>query len=172
MKICNLMKWNMNLTKIVVLHILSMIVSFYQDCRQTLRTTLMYFSTFQTCSICFSNKGTCFLSKQLIELVMIYMNHFILFTRIVNELNVVNFPLAFTLHNISIRNLWHTELAMSLTSLFMISNYHVVVHWICQITFSLSQMETRGPGATSLTWVILANISHINICKVTFLYCH
>jgi hypothetical protein len=27
---------------------------------------------------------------------------------------------------------------------------------------------TRGPEATSLTWVILANNSHINTCKVTF----
>jgi hypothetical protein len=27
---------------------------------------------------------------------------------------------------------------------------------------------TRGPGATSLTWVILANILHMNTCKVTF----
>jgi regulation of enolase protein 1 (concanavalin A-like superfamily) len=32
--------------------------------------------------------------------------------------------------------------------------------------------KTKGPGATSLTWVILANISHINTCKITFLYCH
>jgi hypothetical protein len=31
-------------------------------------------------------------------------------------------------------------------------------------------LTTRGPGVTSLTWVILANISHINTCKVTFLY--
>jgi hypothetical protein len=30
---------------------------------------------------------------------------------------------------------------------------------------------TRGPRATSLNWVILANILHINTCKVTFLYC-
>jgi hypothetical protein len=32
------------------------------------------------------------------------------------------------------------------------------------------ESRTRGPGATSLTWVILANISHINTCKVSFLY--
>jgi hypothetical protein len=31
--------------------------------------------------------------------------------------------------------------------------------------------QTRGQGATSLTWVILANISHINTCIITFLYC-
>jgi hypothetical protein len=31
---------------------------------------------------------------------------------------------------------------------------------------------TRDPGATSLTWVILSNISHINTCKGDFLYCH
>jgi hypothetical protein len=31
-------------------------------------------------------------------------------------------------------------------------------------------LQTRGPGATSLTWVILANIS-INICKYCFPYC-
>jgi hypothetical protein len=31
--------------------------------------------------------------------------------------------------------------------------------------------QTRGPGATSLTWVILINIPHINTCKITFPYC-
>jgi hypothetical protein len=32
--------------------------------------------------------------------------------------------------------------------------------------------QTRGPWATSLTWVILANISPLNTCKITFLFCH
>jgi hypothetical protein len=31
-------------------------------------------------------------------------------------------------------------------------------------------MYTWGPWATSLTWVILANISYKNTCKITFLY--
>jgi hypothetical protein len=35
-----------------------------------------------------------------------------------------------------------------------------------------NQNNTRGPGATSLTWVILANISPMNTCNVTFLHCH
>jgi hypothetical protein len=35
----------------------------------------------------------------------------------------------------------------------------------------LLDKQTWGPVATLLTWVILANISHINTCKVTFLYC-
>jgi hypothetical protein len=32
-------------------------------------------------------------------------------------------------------------------------------------------LQRRGPGATSLTESYLLNISHINTCKVTFLYC-
>jgi hypothetical protein len=47
-------------------------------------------------------------------------------------------------------------------------------HWISwQLDMSeilSAAYQTRGPGATSLTWVILANISHINTCKVSFLY--
>ena len=31
--------------------------------------------------------------------------------------------------------------------------------------------KKRGPWATSLTWVILADTSHKNTCKITFLYC-
>jgi hypothetical protein len=31
--------------------------------------------------------------------------------------------------------------------------------------------STRGLWATSLIWVILTNISHVNTCKITFLYC-
>jgi hypothetical protein len=31
---------------------------------------------------------------------------------------------------------------------------------------------TRGPGATSLTWVILGNVSPMNTCNVTFPYCY
>ena len=32
----------MNLTKMIVLHILSIFVNFYQDCPKTLRTALVY----------------------------------------------------------------------------------------------------------------------------------
>jgi hypothetical protein len=46
--------------------------------------------------------------------------------------------------------------------------------WIRDVHFSISclgsarNLLTRGTGATSLTWVILANIFHINTCKDKF----
>lgn len=41
-KVCILIKLNTNLTKIIVLYILFMSVSFYQGCPRTLQTTLIY----------------------------------------------------------------------------------------------------------------------------------
>jgi hypothetical protein len=56
----------------------------------------------------------------------------------------------------------------------------LILHWILNgfgmeilpsTTVYALQAVTRSPGATSLTWVILANISHKSTCKITFLYC-
>jgi hypothetical protein len=45
--------------------------------------------------------------------------------------------------------------------------------WSCPpLNRKCPDISTRGPGATSLTWVILANISPMNTCNVTFLHCH
>jgi hypothetical protein len=66
------------------------------------------------------------------------------------------------------------DLVYTLSTLFLIYGLiklsykrHVWEQRLCGYVY-----YTRGPGATSLTWVILANISPMNTCNVTFLYCH
>jgi hypothetical protein len=45
-------------------------------------------------------------------------------------------------------------------------------HLSFQLRFQLRwAKKARGPGATSLTWVILANFSHRDTCKNGFTYC-
>ena len=44
--------------------------------------------------------------------------------------------------------------------------------WIkCEQKTNMGTLTTRGPWATLLTWVLLANISLKNKCKITFLSC-